>query len=338
MVNSDVQQVFARYCGTSAKEMDGRGFSKLCRDCGLLDKPAEARDADLVFAKAAAKGRRLGFAQFERALALMAERRGSEESNILAVVGDAGQPILSGTRAEPVRLHDDKETYTGVHGHSRRRPSSCTSLVDRGKAGSAVKVAAGSLLRCPMPELRTRSSSRTPSEISMPSRSSPMGSRTSSPSHEALSTGWGGRYGYSRLLEVVFDSYCGADKTDMDGKSFAKLMKDSRVIDRRFSAADADIAFAKAVPKGQRRIDLQGLKTALLFVADKKGVQAGDVFAAVAGQGAGPNHSGTRVEPVRFHDDPSTYTGVHAIGDLESAPKGKGTVTRIASSGLHYGH
>lgn len=124
----------------------------------------------------------------------------------------------------------------------------------------------------------------------------------------------------------------------MDGKSFAKLMKDSRVIDRSFSAADADIAFTKAVAKGQRRIDLQGLKTALLFVAEKKGVEAGDVFAAVAGQGAGPHHSGTRTEPVRFHDDLSTYTGVHALGGLESAPKGKGTMTRLASSGLHRGH
>jgi len=338
MVNSDVQQVFARYCGTAATEMDGRRFSKLCRDCGLLGNASEARDADLVFAKAAAKGRRLGFAEFERALKLLAERRGSEESNIFAVVGDAGMPTLSGTRAEPVRLHDDKDTYTGVHGRMRRQPSSCTSLVDRGKAGSAVKVAAESLLRPPTPELRTRSSSRTPSEITVPSRSSPVGSRTSSPSHEALGIGCSRGHGRVRLLEMVLDSYSGTSKLGMDGKSFAKLMKDSHLIDRQFSAADTDIAFSRAVTKGQRRIDLQGLKTALLFVADKKDIEAGNVFAAVAGQASGPHHRGTRAELVRFHDDLSTYTGVHASGGPESAPKGKGTTARLTSSGRHYGY
>eukprot|EP00930_Biecheleria_cincta_P020951 TRINITY_DN15626_c0_g1_i1.p1 TRINITY_DN15626_c0_g1~~TRINITY_DN15626_c0_g1_i1.p1 ORF type:complete len:317 (+),score=61.72 TRINITY_DN15626_c0_g1_i1:308-1258(+) len=314
MVNSDVQQVFARYCGTGATDMDGRGFIKLCRDCGLLANSSEARDADLAFVKAAAKGRRLGFAEFERALTLMAERRGSEESSIFAVVGDAGQPTLNGTRAEPVRLHDDKGTYTGVHGHMKRRPSSCTSLLGRGKPGSAVKVAAESLLRPPTPELRTRSSSRTPSEITLPSRSSPVGSRTSSPSNESLGTVYSHGHGRVRPLEIVFDAYCGTSILGMDGKSFAKLMKDSCLIDRQFSVADTDIAFTRAVTKGQRRIDLQGLKTALLFVADKKGIEAGDVFAAVAGQALGPHHSGTKAEPVRFHDDLSTYTGVHAGG------------------------
>lgn len=336
MASSDVQLVFARYCGTAATDMDGRGFNKLCRDCGLLGNASGATEADLVFAKAAAKGRRLGFAEFERALALMAERRGSEDRDIFAVVGDAGMPMLSGTRAEPVRLHDDKDTYTGVHGHMRRRHSSCTSLVDRGKAGSAVKMAAENLLRPPTPELRTRSSSRTPSEISVPSRSSPAGSRTSSPSHEALGMGCSLGHGRVRLLEMVLDSYSGTSKLGMDGKSFAKLMKDSHLIDRKFSAADADIAFSRAVTKGQRRIDLQGLRTALLFVADKKGVEAGNIFAAVAGQASGPHHSGTRAEPVRFHDDLNTYTGVHANGGPESAPKGKGTMARLTSSGLHY--
>jgi len=337
MVSSDVRQVFARYCGTAATDMDGRSFNKLCRDCGLLGNASEAWEADLIFAKAAAKGRRLGFAEFEQALALMAERRGIEESNIFAMVGDAGMPTLSGTRAKPVRLHDDKDTYTGVHGHMRRRPSSCTSLMDRSKAGSAVKISAESLLRPPTPELRTRSSSRTPSDISIPSRSSPIGSRTSSPIHEALGIGCSYRHGRVRLLEMALDSYSGTSKLGMDGKSFAKLMKDSHLIDQKFFAADADIAFGRAVTQGQRRIDLQGLKTALLFVADKKGIEAGDVFAAVAGQASGPHHRGTRAEPVRFHDDLGTYTGVHATGGPESTPKGNGTMARLTSIGLRYG-
>ena len=45
--------------------MDGKTFSKLCKDCKLVDKKFSATDADLTFAKVKAKTeRRITFAEF----------------------------------------------------------------------------------------------------------------------------------------------------------------------------------------------------------------------------------------------------------------------------------
>ena len=45
---------FAAY-GTRSPEttLDGKNFSKLCKDCGLIDKKFTATDADLTFSKVA---------------------------------------------------------------------------------------------------------------------------------------------------------------------------------------------------------------------------------------------------------------------------------------------
>jgi len=44
---------FAAY-GTRSPEtsLDGKNFSKLCKDCGLIDKKFTSTDADLTFSKA----------------------------------------------------------------------------------------------------------------------------------------------------------------------------------------------------------------------------------------------------------------------------------------------
>jgi len=357
-VSSDIRLVFSSYCGSGSSEMDGRSFTKLCKDSGLIGKTFSATDSDLVFAKALPKGqRKVSLSEFEVALVLVAERRGCEVQEVFDIVADAGGPSLRGTKAEPVRFHDDKGTYTGTHarggpdmvakgrGHlpqgaawplkpepgAARRSSSRSSLTE-GRVPSLPN-----LLAPPIAEQRKRPSPRTPSELTLPSplprsRSS---SRQPSPCSDGpsmlgrLERGGG-------LLELVFELYCGAGKCDMDGKAFVKLLKDSRVVDRSFSVTDADLAFTKAAKKGQRRIDFQQFRGALLQVAEKKGVDAGEVYEAVARQRDGPLLTGTKTEAVRFHDDLNTYTGVHAMGGPESVPKGSGTATQLAAASMRY--
>merc|ERR1719436_1955291 len=70
-------------------------------------------------------------------------------------------------------------------------------------------------------------------------------------------------------LEGTFRAYCGG-KQDMDGKTFAKMCKDCRLIDGRFTATDADLIFSKAVEKGQRRIGWSAFQRALEMVAQRK--------------------------------------------------------------------
>lgn len=45
----DIKNVFNAYTGN--KEMDGKTFAKLSKDCGLLDKKLTTTDVDLIFAK-----------------------------------------------------------------------------------------------------------------------------------------------------------------------------------------------------------------------------------------------------------------------------------------------
>ena len=54
-------------------------------------------------------------------------------------------------------------------------------------------------------------------------------------------------------LQEVFTSYCGTEKT-LDGKSFAKLCKDTKLLDKKFTATDVDLLFAKVKDKSARRI------------------------------------------------------------------------------------
>eukprot|EP00775_Hariotina_reticulata_P004265 gene4265-4517_t len=110
------------------EEMDGAHFQKLCRDCGLLSRPAiNTTVVDITFTKVKTKGaRKITFDQFLTALAVLAEKKGVPFEAAVLKVLDANGPIAHATKAEAVRLHDDKSSYTGVY--ARGGPStSCTS-------------------------------------------------------------------------------------------------------------------------------------------------------------------------------------------------------------------
>ncbi|KAK9838481.1 hypothetical protein WJX81_002091 [Elliptochloris bilobata] len=132
---------FASFGGRQhVEEMDGGRFEKLCRDCGLVDRKAvTSTEVDLAFARAKAKGaRRLTFERFLDALALLAERKGTSLADLAAAVLAARGPCVSGTRADYVKFHDDKSTYTGVYargGPTNVDPSKdLSALLDRSPA------------------------------------------------------------------------------------------------------------------------------------------------------------------------------------------------------------
>lgn len=54
-------------------------------------------------------------------------------------------------------------------------------------------------------------------------------------------------------LMHVFQDYC-AGQTTMDGKSFAKMCKDTKLLDKKLTATDVDLIFAKSKNKSDRRI------------------------------------------------------------------------------------
>jgi len=54
-------------------------------------------------------------------------------------------------------------------------------------------------------------------------------------------------------LRGVFKDYCGKETT-MEGKSFAKIAKDCKLLDKKLTATDVDLIFAKVKDKAARRI------------------------------------------------------------------------------------
>lgn len=77
-----------------ADEMDGRTFTKILRDCKILDSKVTGVDADLIFTKVKAKGaKKITFAEFEEALRLVAAKKGVEVEALHAKLAE-GMPII----------------------------------------------------------------------------------------------------------------------------------------------------------------------------------------------------------------------------------------------------
>ncbi|CAE7468887.1 TPPP2, partial [Symbiodinium sp. CCMP2456] len=104
--------------------------------------------------------------------------------------------------------------------------------------------------------------------------------------------------------EAVFYSFCVPGSLEWDGKCFLKLCRDTDILDDSFTAVDADLTFAKALRKGQRRLSLPQLREALCAVAEKKSVPPSELFEQIAAC-SGPRLQGTKAKPVRLHAAPT---------------------------------
>ena len=108
-----LEDVYLAFAGD--KEMDGKSFAKLSKDCNLLDKKLTSTDVDLVFAKIRGSGhRKINFDQFKECIHEIAKKKGISEEEINESIVKAGGPHFHGTKALHVKLHDDKSQYTGV--------------------------------------------------------------------------------------------------------------------------------------------------------------------------------------------------------------------------------
>lgn len=125
--NDGSEAVFYNFCGAGHCDMDSKSFTKLCKDCQLIDNKLTEKNADILFSNNRVKAkneRRIDFKQFQIALDLVAETKSVEKDVVLAAVLEATRPVLQGTQAEFVRFHDDKSTWTGVHKHAHGTNSS----------------------------------------------------------------------------------------------------------------------------------------------------------------------------------------------------------------------
>jgi len=106
----------------------------------------------------------------------------------------------------------------------------------------------------------------------------------------------------------VFLGFCHHGATEMEGKEWAKFVKDNHLLDKGFVKTDIDLIFSKVVTKGKRKIDFEAFKQAIRHVALKKKKTNGQMQQIVVGC-HGPELHGTKQDAVRFYDDKSTFTG-----------------------------
>lgn len=124
-----------------------------------------------------------------------------------------------------------------------------------------------------------------------------------------------------KSLQEVFTSF--AAGKEMDGKTFAKLSKDCKLLDKNLTATDVDLIFAKIKDKAARKITFDQFKVGVGHFAAKKGISADDVSKLICNHG-GPTFTGTKADHVKFHDDKTTWTGVYAKGGPTNVDAGRG--------------
>ncbi|NWJ10901.1 TPPP2 protein, partial [Crypturellus undulatus] len=119
---------FATYGDTAASgnDMTGKNFSKMCKECGVMDgKAVTSTDVDIVFNKVKTKGARtITFAQFQQAMKELCGKRfkgKAPEEALEAVYGllDGKEPgnvgVTKATTVGGVERLTDTSKYTGSH-------------------------------------------------------------------------------------------------------------------------------------------------------------------------------------------------------------------------------
>ena len=123
-------------------------------------------------------------------------------------------------------------------------------------------------------------------------------------------------------LQDIFKSFANG-KTELESKQFSKLVKECKLIDKKFTNNDVDIVFAKVKVKGLKTITFGDFEKALDEIAKKKGTTKDNIVAAIQKHGAA-TYKGTKADYVKFHIDKSTDTGVYAKGGPTTVDAGRG--------------
>ena len=111
-------------------------------------------------------------------------------------------------------------------------------------------------------------------------------------------------------LKEIFNKFSGG-ASEIDGKTFAKIARDCKIINENCTIIDIDIIFAKAKSKHLRKINFEQFTTALYLCAERREQSMKRLSEEVVAAG-GPSYFGTFAEPNRLCDDKTLYTGTCA--------------------------
>uniref|UniRef100_A0A8D0L250 Tubulin polymerization promoting protein n=1 Tax=Sphenodon punctatus TaxID=8508 RepID=A0A8D0L250_SPHPU len=127
---SALEEAFKRFAihgdtRATGKEMHGKNWSKLCKDCHVIDsKNVTITDVDIVFSKIKGKSRTITFDQFKEALQELSKKRFKDKNDEETVeemhkLVEGKAPVISGvTKAissPTVSRLTDTSRFTGSH-------------------------------------------------------------------------------------------------------------------------------------------------------------------------------------------------------------------------------
>ena len=129
MSGKSLKDIFTSFAN-GKPEMESKQFAKMMKECGLQTKSFNAGICDIVFGKVKTKGSKvITFEQFSKALDEVAKETKKSRADVEAKILSHGGATYAGTKADYVKFHDDKSTYTGVY--ARGGPTT----VDAGRGG-----------------------------------------------------------------------------------------------------------------------------------------------------------------------------------------------------------
>mmetsp|Transcript_114900 Transcript_114900/g.371342 ORF Transcript_114900/g.371342 Transcript_114900/m.371342 type:complete len:377 (-) Transcript_114900:323-1453(-) len=269
---SECQSVFEMY-GGSDSNFEGRDFMKLVMDCKLLDRRFKRVDVDLIFAKYKPKGgKNIDFEQFQNCVRAIAQKKQTSTKEVQLAVAERA--------SIGVQQNATEADFVRFHDDKTTYTGMHTSNENHGDHLGGSDHGLGSR----KDRLKAESAIVHDPESELPWES----------------------------VQEAFVAFCKGDPF-LDGKEFVQLCEDCNLfVKRKFEKADADIVFSKIKNRGERKIDFEQFKDACYAIASKRDCQVSDVQRKVI-ENEGPKmHGTTQAESVRFHDDPSTYTGMHA--------------------------
>jgi len=121
-VDEALKGVFIKFCQMGvpgATNMNGKNFSKICKDAGILDgKKVTTMDVDIEFSRRIPKGQKMEFKDFKVSLETLAKKRGVDVEALYEKVKGT-TPALVGvtktTKVGGVERMTDTSKYTGTH-------------------------------------------------------------------------------------------------------------------------------------------------------------------------------------------------------------------------------
>ncbi len=121
-------------------------------------------------------------------------------------------------------------------------------------------------------------------------------------------------------LQNIFYNYSGSTH-EINERTFQKLYQEAHVMDSDLEKEDLIAIFKKVKPQGAMKIGYEEFKESVKLAAAKKKIPQ-LIFESILSKSHGPKARGTTPEKIRFHDDKTTFTGVHTKGGPTNVDKG----------------